>query len=283
MSKTGKLRPSLKSIVVKGIFSVPNQNLEKIDALVSEHFPKKRSIRRWVVDKSGDSFVVKVNPLLGGKNATFDNVVNGVPPGWPIWLSILIMNKQQTDSIVEVECRPCMYYRITDLRQLDYRESTIEEAQIECLHFGKVLLLGVLGGKEVDPLVAGVSIASGTIRSKLINFGLKEVVDCLDDAEKHIEQHNFEESLSKSRTAFEKVVRYVMIRRKIAETDQISNDIERLKKGYLDNDTADLLKQLYHYMSTVGTHETGAKPSLFEARLGYGFVIESLTYLMDKL
>jgi len=206
-----------------------------------------------------------------------------IRPGFPVYFTITTVEHLNNNILVEVECRPGMWFRISQLQEVSFKENQVQEALLECKSFVKQVMSAVKG-KEVEPVSVYPIIQRTEIKSRLLNLGLKEIVDALDKAEEHIVQNNFPESLKSSRTAFEKMIDWQMTKRGLDKTNSYQNDLERLKsKGYLDKDTTELLKSYYSCLSIIGVHEKGAKPGIFEAQMGYGITLIMLDYFANKL
>jgi hypothetical protein len=203
--------------------------------------------------------------------------------GNPASVSITTVEYYDNGILVEVECRPAMWYRITNLKEKSFTENEVQEALLECKIFVKQIM-STFRVKEIEPVSVYPIIPRREIKSRLLNLGLKKIVDLLDKAERHVVQNNFEASLTSSRTAFEKMVDWQMKKRGLGKTNNYKNDLERLKsKGYLDTDTTKLLQSYYRCLSNLGTHEKGVKPSIFEAQMGYGTTLIMLDYFANKL
>jgi len=204
--------------------------------------------------------------------------------GVPLYFSITVIEHLNTGMLIEVECRPALWFRIATLKEEDFTENEIQEALIECKVFVKQVM-SIFKGKEVEPVSVYPIIQKTEIKSRLLNLGLKEVVSQMDKAERHIIQKNFTESLKSSRTAFEKMIDWQMKKRGLGKTNNYKNDLERLRsKGYLDSGTTELLQTYYKCLSNIAVHEKGeVEPGFYEANMGYGITLIMLDYLANKL
>jgi len=204
--------------------------------------------------------------------------------GVPLYFSITVIEHLNTGMLIEVECRPALWFRISTLKEEDFTENEIQEALIECKVFVKQVM-SIFKGKEVEPVSVYPIIQKTEIKSRLLNLGLKEVVSQMDKAERHIIQKNFTESLKSSRTAFEKMIDWQMKKRGLGKTNNYKNDLERLRsKGYLDSGTTELLQTYYKCLSNIAVHEKGeVEPGFYEANMGYGITLIMLDYLANKL
>lgn len=204
--------------------------------------------------------------------------------GSPFDINISTREHQSDGIIIEILCRPVMYYLITQLVIFEFATTMVEEALIECQTFVKNLL-SVVNTKEIQPVSTYPIIHRTEIKGKLINLGLKRIVKLLDTSERHITQSNFEASLTSSRTAFEKMIDLQMKKRGLKQTNNYKNDVDRLRsKGYLDTETAKLLQSYYRCISMIGVHEKGETPAgIYEAQMGYGITLIILEYIINKL
>lgn len=280
--------PSLESICIRGKYKVfssfeefcnkvevglKTQNwfvLEKLNGSVDfeynflKHLPKEKE--------------KKLKTLFEKKKEALRNMRMGVP----LSLFLTAIEYQRDGTIVEVECHPVMYYQKTQYHKQEFLDYQKEDALIECRRFVK-RVMSIVKAKEIQPVSVYPIIDRSEIKDRLLNLGLKEIVNPLDRAEKHIVQNNFEESLKCSRTAFEKMISYQMKKRGMKKTDAIGHDIDRLmKKGFLDEDVANVFRSYYHFLSNIGVHERGVRPGIYEAQLGYGFTLIALDYFADK-
>lgn len=217
------------------------------------------------------------------KKAVWSKTIKSLRPGNPVYFSIVVVEYLVDRLVLEVECRPVMWYRIASLNESVFTENQVQEALLECKAFVKQVM-SALRGKEVEPISVYPIVQRTEIKGRLLNLGLKDVVNHLDDSEKHIVQDNFAESLTSSRTAFEKMVDWQMKKRGLEQTNNYKNNLERLKsKGFVDIDTTELLQSYYHCLSTLGVHEKGTPPGFYEAQMGYGITLIVLDYFANKL
>lgn len=74
-------------------------------------------------------------------------------------------------------------------------------------------------------------------------------------------------------------------KRGLGQTDNYKNDLERLRsKGYLGNETADLIKTYYRWLSNTAVHDRGeVEPGFYEAQIGYRMTLAILDYFANKL
>lgn len=275
--------PTLDSILVRGQYMIPDEKLAKLPSML------RTFDRDWSGARHGNAFRLNFDfssyvPKGTEKSQKWFAGLKQLRPEIPVEISLVVVEKKDGKSVVDVECRPCLFYRITALHEREYPEEDIQAAQIRCKRFAQEIMGGLLEGIEVLPLSIYPSIRRTEIRSRLLNFGLLEIVECLDIAEKHIVQRNWIESLTRSRTAFEKIIEYYIEKHNLEKTDQTSKNIERLRvEGFLGNDAADLFRACYRFLSNVGTHEKSAKPDLYEAQLGHGYALLSLEYILNNL
>ena len=240
----------------------------------------------WVMlSKIGESIrLMKFGTFDPTEENTWAKQIQYVRYGTAVCIFITTVERYDTGILVEVECRPAMWFRIATLRETSFTENEVQEALFECKSFVKQVM-SIFKGKEVEPVSVYPIIQRTEIKSRLLNLGLKKIVDLLDRAERHIVQNNFEASLTSSRTAFEKMVDWQMKKRGLEKTSNYRNDLDRLRsKGYLDLETAELLKSYYRCLSNIGVHERGRSPvGIFEAQMGYGTTLIMLDYFANKL
>lgn len=202
----------------------------------------------------------------------------------PVYISFTTLEHYDDSILVEVECRPAMWYRIANFYETEFTENEVRQALFECKTFVKQVMR-IFKGKEIEPVSVYPVIPRMEIKSRLINLGLEEVVEKLDRAERHIVQNNFKASLTSSRTAFEKMVDWQMKKRGLDKTNNYKNNLERLRsRGHLDVETTNLLQSYYRCLSNIGVHERGAiLAGIFEAQMGYGTTLIILQYFANKL
>jgi hypothetical protein len=225
--------------------------------------------------------------LLGEEDKEFTdmycNNLYELRPGYPYTFNLTTVEQSDLGILVEVECRPTMWYLIVQGHLDEFTQNQVEEALLEGRKFVRQVM-SIFKAREVEPISVYPIIQRTEIKSRLLNLGLKEIVDHLDDAERHIVQNNFPESLTSSRTAFEKMIDWQMKKRGLEKTDNQKNNLERLKsRGHLDPDITQLLQSYYHCLSTIGVHEKGVPPSFYEAQMGYGMTLIMLDYFANKL
>lgn len=225
-------------------------------------------------------------PLPKDVAEAWQKYLNTIRPGIPAYLSITMIELRKTSMLVEVECHSVMWHMIayTGGREETFTENEVEEALYECKIFLKQVM-SIFRGKEIEPASVYPIIPRSEIKGRLVNLGLKRMVNILDKAEKHIVQNNFAESLKSSRTAFEKMVDWQMKKRGLEQTNNYKNDLERLRsKGYLDKETTKLLQTYYRCLSNIAVHEREAiEPGIYEAQMGYGITLIMLDYFANKL
>ena len=212
-----------------------------------------------------------------------DEVLKTTRLGMPIDFSATLIECYSDRLIIEVQCLPVMYHKIGKGYGTTFTENQVQEALSECALFTKQVMSG-LKGKEIQPVSVYPIIPRTEIKSRLLNLGLKEIVDKLDKAEEHIVQNDFSESLTSSRTAFEKMIDWQMKKRGLDKTNNYKNDLECLRsRGHLDSDTTQLLQSYYHCLSNIGVHEKGVPAGIYEAQMGYGITLIMLDYFANKL
>jgi len=288
-SEPHKITPSLESITVRGKYRIPETDFNVVEKKIVEAL----SPSYWVdYERIGESITLV---KLGGKifESARKLIVSGemekfkekfrefyakhitdVRLGIAIHFSITTVDHLNKGILVEVECKPAMWYRISQLEETNFTENQVQEALMECKSFVK-RVMSIFKGKEIEPVSVYPIIQRTEIKSRLVNLGLKKIVSVLDKAEKHIVQNNFTESLKSSRTAFEKTVDWQMKKRGLEQTNNYKNDLARLRsKGYLDKETERLLHTYYRCLSDIAVHEKGeVEPGIFEAQLGYGMTL----------
>jgi len=277
--------PSLESITVRGKYKIPQTNFKDISNGVKKTLGKlwnkfseigeSVSLVQWEVSEGAD-----INSEEWGKH------IKDLRSGIPVTLTITTVEHYNAGTLVEVECRPSMWYRIARSygRETSFTENEVQEALLECRSFVKQVM-SIFRGKEVEPVSVYPIIQRGEIKSRLLNLGLKKIVNLLDEAEKHIIQNNFTACLKSSRTAFEKMIDWEMKKRGLEQTNNYKNDLERLKsKGYLGSETTRLLQSYYRCLSIIAVHEKGeAETGIYEAQMGYGTTLIMLDYFANKL
>jgi hypothetical protein len=300
-----KITPSLESITIRGKYFIPEIDFGVMESLLMKETsvgclidwgtPKRMGESLWLVcvgfeykqelsrieKRIEESTLLKLSSEL---LKLINKHMKASRPGIPFTFLIIAIERLNNGTIVEVECRPLMWYLISKGLQLDFIENQVQEALIECRIFVKQVM-SIFNGKEVEPVSVYPIIQRTEIKSRLLNLGLKEVVNPLDKAERHIVQNNFIESLKSSRTAFEKMIDWEMRKRGLDLTSNQRNNLDRLRsKGYLDNETTELLQSYYKCLSNIAVHERGeVEPGFYEANMGYGITLIMLDYLANKL
>jgi hypothetical protein len=275
MSK--KVTPSLESITVRAKYCIPEKDFQII----------KEKTKETIFPLGLEGFYEIGNSLTiidsDSREEEFEKRFRTKRNvGTPVHFSITAIENTQNGTIVEVECRPAMWYRI-GIGEEEFKENEIQRAILECRIF-VIQVMSAFRGKEIEPVSVYPIIERRQVKDRLTNLGLKNVTDHLDDAEKHVVQNNFPESLTSCRTAFEKIIDWQMKKRGLENTNNYKNNLERLRaKGYLDQDTTQLLQSYYHCLSTIGVHEKGIAPGLYEAQMGYGMTLIMLEYFTNKL
>jgi hypothetical protein len=271
-----KMSPSLQSITLQGKYVISEKDFN----VVKQRIQNALAPPKWFsLSEIGESLaMVQHYRDMGLKES-----IKAFRPGAPMYFSITSVECLVDGNLVEVQCRPAMWHMIANLNRNDFSENMVQEALIECRTFIKQVM-SIFKGKEIEPVSVYPIIQRREIRDRLLNLGLKETVNHLDDAEKHIVQNNFPESLTSSRTAFEKMVDWQMKKRGLEQTNNYKNNLERLKaRGFVDADTTQLLESYYHCLSSLGVHEKGTPPGFYEAQMGYQITLIVLDYFANKL
>lgn len=286
-----KIEPSLESITVRGKYKIPETDFNVVKRTVT----KTLHSEGWIVfQKIGESITLM---RLGGSSSStmsmmekmkenkkeWEKYLRSIRRGLAIWLSMTTVEHYNDSILVEVECRPAMWFLISQGGEISFMENEVQEALLECKNFVKQVM-SIFKGKEIEPVSVYPIIPRIEIKSRLLNLGLKNIVNLLDRAERHIVQNNFEASLTSSRTAFEKMINWQMKKRGLEKTSNYRNDLDRLRsRGHLDKETAELLKSYYRCLSNIGVHEKGIPAGIFEAQMGYGTTLIMLQYFANKL
>jgi len=282
MELSTKIEPSLESITVRGKYIIPETDFKVVEKKVLDTLGPWGWIQR---PKIGESISLmdfgEVKPEI--KEGDWLKYIKDVRAGAVVSISITTVEHLNTGILVEVDCRPAMWFRIAQLHETNFTENQVQEALFECKGFVKQVM-SIFKGKEIEPVSVYPIIQRTEIKSRLLNLGLKVIVEILDRAERHIVQNNFIESLKSSRTAFEKMIDWEMEKRGLGKTSSYKNDLERLKsKGYLDAETTKLLQSYYGCLSDAVHEKAVTPPGIFEAQMGYGTTLIMLDYFANKL
>jgi len=285
---SNKITPNLESITLKAKYFLPETSFSVVekaitDTLLSKDWATIAKLGESIaIFKIGEKYSILFEPQKKS-TSIFQKRIKELRPGVPLYFLITVIEHPNTGMLVEIECRPALWFKIATLKEEDFTENEIQEALIECRIFVKQIM-SIFKGKEVEPISVYPIIQKTEIKSRLLNLGLKEVVSPLDKAERHIVQNNFTDSLKSSRTAFEKMIDWQMKKRGLGKTNNYKNDLERLRsKGYLDSETAELLQTYYKCLSNIAVHEREkVEPGLYEAQMGYGLTLIMLDYFANK-
>lgn len=275
-----KIQPTLESITVTGKYEIRVTDFQNVVNRLEQAL--KHS---WHEILLGDSVTfMNVQPAFPQESDCWEKRIKELRKGVVASFNVVVLEYLKLSIIVEISCRPAMWYRISTLEETEFTENQVQEALIECRLFAKQVMSSVQA-REIEPVSVYPIIPRREIRSRLLNLGLKKTVDLLDKSEKNIIQNNFDASLKSSRTAFEKMIDYQMKKRGLEQTNNYKNDIERLgSKGFLDPETAKLLQSYYRCISIIGVHEKVKTPAgIFEAQMGYGLALIIIDYLNNKL
>lgn len=276
--------PTLESITIRAKYKIPETDFSVVcDKIIKELEPVG-----WLVyEKIGESVELlywsEKPQVLNVEN--WEKNVRSRRSGVPVHLVITTVEHNIKSILVEVECHPAMWSIIAQTKgeETSFTENEVQEALLECKRFVKQVM-SIFKGKEIEPASVYPIIPRSEIKSRLLNLGLKEIVDKLDKAEEHIVQNDFPESLKSSRTAFEKMIDWQMKKRGLKKTDNYKNDLERLRsRGHLDPETTQLLQSYYRCLSDIGVHEKGTPAGIYEAQMGFGITLIMLDYFANKL
>lgn len=277
--------PTLESITIRGKYRIHQTDFNIVTEMVRNELPPVWTLIR----KIGESVAfANVKRRVDEKDLTkvVNKRIKELRFGVPFTFHITTVEHYNDGILVDVECRPVMWYTIAREKCTEetFTQNQIQEALLECKIFVKQVM-SIFRGKEIEPVSVYPIIQRTEIKSRLLNLGLKEIVDKLDKAERHIVQNNFTDSLKSSRTAFEKMIDWQMEKRGLEKTNNCKNDLERLKsKGYLDAETTRLLQSSYRCLSNIGVHEKEEiQAGIFEAQMGYGITLIILDYFANKL
>lgn len=277
--------PTLESITLTGKYVVTAKTFQAIADVM------KTQLVDWTLSKErGNSMeFLNIAPNSFPNNEEkgleiWHKRIRRLRYGAPAYFSCIAVERVKGEFLVEVQCRPSMWLRIATLKEKNFSSNQVQEALIECKLFVK-RIMSSLNSKEFESISVYPIIQRTEIKDRLINLGLKECVEHLDKAEKHIIQSNFEESLKSSRTAFEKAIDWEIKKRGLEKTNNYKNDLERLQsKGFIDSITTELIQTYYRFLSNIAVHSKGeTSPGLYEAQMGFGFTLIMLQYFADKL
>jgi len=286
--KIGYVTPSLESISIRAKYRITGKTfLETITRLsgllkgwsirsIAEGYVKfyfevsKRRSRflKWLYDDFGEY-------VEGLKNKRSD-----------IPMTLHLRNEKEIEGsfIVDVECLPTMYYKMQQHVQTDYTEQEVEGAARECSALVEDLFVGVLKAETIQKPSTLMTPKETELKSRLRSLGLMDTIDCLDSSEENIKQNDFEGSITSSRTALEKMTKYFLNQLGLEETYRFKSDLDRLSsKGYISQDTQELLQKIYEYQSLSGVHRIGSKPNQYEAELFYHMTMSCIEYMLKRL
>jgi len=278
------ITPSLESITVRAKYLIP----EKDFSIIAKQIREQPFLSKffYIYQPVGESIkLTYMKHFLDQEenDKQWYKTIENTRSGGIAHVGLAVIEHQNNGMILEVECRPMLWFKIATLNQTDFNENDVQEALIECGSFIRQFM-SLFKGKEIEPISVYPIIQRTEIKSRLLNLGLKETVEHLDKAEKHIVQNNFEESLKSSRTAFEKMIDWELKKRLLEETNNYKNNLERLKsKGFIDSLTTELMQTYYHCLSGIVHGEAEVKPGFYEAQMGYGMTLIMLQYFADKL
>jgi hypothetical protein len=289
----------LNSLVIKAKYKVPITDWNKIITEIQNEvfldwisIIHKNIAEFYNLPKMGKEYqkinklaiLGKLDKLTEEVQKYRDKMLKKLRKGFPFVFQLMIEQRLSDALILDVECKPVLYFLITVFRERKFYEQGIQEAQIECVRLIETTMKGVLGAQEIMPPTIGPFIKRTEIKNKLLDLGLTKAVEALDVAEQHTIQHKFPDALGRCREALEKTCEWGICKCGLEKTDSFAHNIDRLNsKGFLDEDTAVMLKKCYSYLARVGTpHEKGAEPGLLEARLSLNMTLTILEYLTSR-
>jgi hypothetical protein len=246
--------PTLESITIKGKYIIEQTDFNSVKKMIRQALEPAS----WVsVGEIGESLIlvnVRKGIFLLSKESDVDKEwtkdMQKTRSGVPIYVSITTLEHLSAGILVEVECRPNMWYRISQLHAMHFQENQVQEALLECKNFVK-RVMSIFSVREIEPVSVYPIIPRTEIKSRLLNLGLREITEKIDKAEEHIVQNNFSESLKSSRTAFEKMIDWQMKKRGLEKTDNYRNGLV----GYSDSSSfASLLRKVNRNNTSLKVH-----------------------------
>ena len=184
-----QISPTLESITVRAKYIIHETNFDAIQKKILEVYAPSFW---YVMSSAGESFEIGE---LGKANLNFASdkevkkqwykKIRETRYGVPLSFSLIVVEHIGNDLLVELECKPSMWFKIATFGQKKFTENNVQEALIECRTFVKQVM-SIFKAKEVEPVAVYPIIQRTEIKSRLLNLGLKETVEHLDEAERHI-------------------------------------------------------------------------------------------------
>jgi hypothetical protein len=281
--------PDLNTLVVRGKYSVPKQDLNQVCQKIERSLNAPYGETVWYYLPSGRSakyrrFIVSgAQPRLTDEEYMQAQVseLKGTRNGIPQEFNFLVTDEKDDNLVIEADCMPVMHLKIVQNIQHEFRENYVRDAQHQCRDLLRKQFLGTLQGKELEPTSIYSPPKRNEVRARLQQMGLQEIVEALDAADAKLHQNDPQGSLVEVRSALEKAVLQVLQRKQLPTNNSFYRNVETLQnKGYMNIWVKSLsYDPTYRYLSEV-VHKK-VSPSIPVARAYTGTALSVIEYLLE--
>lgn len=151
-----KITPSLESITIRAKYILEENDFSKVAKKLKEELTK----RQWIVKSSlgesvvlfdlGENSIVVLATNKKDLEKIWHKTIKRTRYGIPLSFSMTAIEHPANGLLVEVECKPSMWFKITTLLEKNFTQNNIEEALQECQEFVRQTM-SMFGGRIVEP------------------------------------------------------------------------------------------------------------------------------------
>jgi len=159
---SGLTKPGLRDVTVRGTYRTQKRGMRNLTKKLKDYF-KSSGSSEFAVEKDGESRIAIRRLVNEGKEEERLRELAGLNDVIPAEM-LLSFSAEDNETVIDAECRPGMYLKISRYVQSDFEASSVKQAQEGCGRFMNRVLVEALGATPVrGPQPESVSTLEETV------------------------------------------------------------------------------------------------------------------------
>jgi hypothetical protein len=285
--RRGYLTPDLRQMLVTAEFRVKGTSTAEAAGKLREALNPNSSLSSWIVTTHGN-MITLAYPLVTDslrkpdeyQKAYFRNLV-GKRSGVPLGVDI-VGTEHDSYMDFDIEIKPALYFKVTQLREMECTEQEIQDAQHEGIAFANKIR-GVIGAAELEPPAPQGGRFPSSVQKNLTAFGMGRPAELLSEAEQKIVGGRSSDGVKNCRSALEQTLESLVERNGLGKTGSFRHNLDRLiAKKYLAKEMADAIYEFYYRLVSEDVHDKySAGPK--EGKYVLDVTEVTIGYLLERL
>ncbi len=146
-TRSGLEKPGLRDVTVRGTYRTQKRSIRVFTKKLKDYF-KSSGSSEFAAEKDGENRIVIRRLVKEGKEEERLRELAGLNDVVPAEM-FLSFSTEDNETVIDAECRPGMYLKITSYGQSGFEASSVKQAQEGCSQFMNRVLVEALGAAPV--------------------------------------------------------------------------------------------------------------------------------------